>query len=298
MIELEQVTKRYGRRRRTEALRDVTLHVPQGAVWAVVGPNGAGKSTLLGLMLGFIRATRGSVKLAGEAPRDYIRAAGAGYLPEQFSVPAEWRTGDALRMLARLGGGDAAAAQWSADEFGLGPHLEKRAGELSRGLLQRLGLAQALVGRHELVVLDEPTEGLDPLWRIRLRDVLAGLRARGSTVVIASHDLGEVERVAERAVLLEGGRVRDIIETRTAAPAAWRITLATPFDRVSDAFPAAASANATADDGLSFTATASGPGELSERLAALLALGAVVTAVHPVVQPLEERVRDALAGGK
>jgi ABC-2 type transport system ATP-binding protein len=297
MIELEQVTKRYGRRGRTEALRDVSLRVPTGAVWAVVGPNGAGKSTLLGLVLGFIRPTRGSVKLAGESPRDYIRGAGAGYLPEQFSVPAEWRTGDALRMLGRLDGADAAAAQRAADEFGLAPHLDKRAGDLSRGLLQRLGLAQALLGGHPLVVLDEPTEGLDPIWRIRLRDILAGLRARGSTVVIASHDLGEVERVADRAVLLEGGRVRDIIETRTAAPAAWRITLAAPFERVADAFPAAAQARTPAGDGLSFNATASGPGELSERLAALLALGAIVTAVEPLVQPFEERVRDALEGG-
>jgi ABC-2 type transport system ATP-binding protein len=294
MIELQQVTKRYGRRRRTEALRDVSLHVPQGAVWAVVGPNGAGKSTLLGVALGFIRATKGTALIGGMPPRDYLRAAGAGYLPEQFSVPAEWRTGDALRMLARLGGDDAAAATDRAvAEFGLGPHLHKRVGELSRGLLQRLGLAQALLDRRDLVVLDEPTEGLDPLWRIRLRDVLSRLRTEGSTVLIASHDLGEVERVADRAVLLEGGRVRDIIQTRSPAPSAWRIRLAAPFDDVAAAFPA----TQPGDDGTSFTVSMSGPRELSERLGALLGLGAVVSAVEPVVRPLEERVRDALEGG-
>jgi ABC-2 type transport system ATP-binding protein len=225
MIELQQVTKRYGRRRRTEALRDVSLHVPQGAVWAVVGPNGAGKSTLLG--------RRPRLHSRHEGDRADRRHA-ASRLP-----PCRWRRlpAGAVQRAGRVAHGrcaaharaagrrDAAAATDRAvAEFGLAPHLHKRVGELSRGLLQRLGLAQALLDRRDLVVLDEPTEGLDPLWRIRLRDVLSRLRTEGSTVLIASHDLGEVERVADRAVLLEGGRVRDIIQTRSPAPSAWRIT--------------------------------------------------------------------------
>lgn len=294
MIEFEDIAKRYGRgRARTEALRGISLHVPAGSVWGVVGPNGAGKSTLLALALGFIRPTRGSVLVGGLPPRDYLRDHGAGYVAERFQLPSEWRTKDALRMLARLAGGGDGAADRVIGQFGLEAHAGRRMGELSRGLVQRVGLAQALLVKRALVVLDEPTEGLDPIWRIRLRDIVAGLRADGSTVIIASHDLGEIERVADRAVLLERGAVRELIDTRTdASPSAYRITLAAPFDRVSDAFPDAASV-----DGTSYTVNVSGAAELSERVGALIALGGVITAVEPQRPPLEQRVRDALEDG-
>jgi ABC-2 type transport system ATP-binding protein len=291
MIEFEDVTKRYGRRRRVEALRGVSLQVPRGSVWAVVGPNGAGKSTLLALALGFIRPTRGAVLLDGLPPRYYLRDRGASYLSERFSLPPEWRVRDALRGLALLAGGQAADAGRAAERFGLEPHLGRRTGELSRGLLQRVGLAQALLVGRDLVVLDEPTEGLDPVWRIRLRDVVAGLRDEGRTVIIASHDLGEVERVADRAVLLEGGAVREILDTRSdTPPSSWRITLAAPFDRAPDVFPGAS----LGSGGRTFTVALPGPAELSERVAALVALGGLIVAVEPLRQPLEERVREAL----
>ncbi|HSJ07979.1 MAG TPA: ABC transporter ATP-binding protein [Longimicrobiales bacterium] len=291
MIEFENVTKRYGRRRRVVALRDVSLEVPAGSVWAVVGPNGAGKSTLLALALGFIRPTRGAVLLGGMPPRYHLRDNGAGYLSERFSLPPEWRVRDALRGLARLAGGRAGDADRAAGRFGLEPHLGRRIGELSRGLLQRVGLAQALLVPRDLVVLDEPTEGLDPVWRIRLRDIVADLRDEGRTVIIASHDLGEVERVADRAILLEGGAVREILDTRSGdPPSSWRITLAAPFDRAAEVFPAAA----MEPDGTVFTVALPGPAELSERVAALVALGGLVVAVEPLRQPLEERVREAL----
>jgi ABC-2 type transport system ATP-binding protein len=291
MIRFEQVTKRYGRGR-PAALRDVSLHVPAGSIWAVVGPNGAGKSTLLALALGFIRPSSGSVSLAELAPRDYLRDEGAGYLPERFSLPRAWRAGDALRMLARLDGGAAADIERASALLGLGPHAGQRAGELSRGLLQRVGLAQALLARRALIVLDEPTEGLDPVWRIRLRDVVAGLRAEGRTILMASHDLGEVERIADRAVLLEGGRVREILDTRTdAAATAYRIRLAAASARVTEVFP-----DAVATGDAVYEVAVAGPVELSERVGALISLGGVITAVEPLRRPLEERVRAALEG--
>jgi ABC-2 type transport system ATP-binding protein len=294
MIRLEGVSKRYGRvRGGTPALDDVTLEVPAGAVWAVVGPNGAGKSTLLAVALGFIRPTAGQVSVGELAPRDYLRDVGAGYLPERFSLPNEWRAGEALRMLARLDGTRAGAVERVVTLLGLTPHLGKRSRELSRGLLQRVGLAQALLARRELVVLDEPTEGLDPLWRIRLRDIVTGLREEGGTVIIASHDLGEVERIADRAVLLERGRVREVLDTQpTAEPSRYRVRLATPFDRVRDVFPAA-----TFEAGEVFIIDVGGPAELSERIGALIGLGALIAAVEPLRQPLEDRVRAALEDG-
>jgi ABC-2 type transport system ATP-binding protein len=293
MIRLDNVGKRYGRRgTRARALHDVTLHVPAGSVWAVVGPNGAGKSTLLALMLGFIRPSAGTVSIDDMPPRDYLRDVGAGYLPERFSLPGEWDVRSALRMFARLEGVPPEEADRALEQFGLASHADKKSGELSRGLLQRVGLAQALIAPRRLVVLDEPTEGLDPLWRIRLRDIVAGLRADGRTVILASHDLGEVERVADRALLLEQGVMRGILETRSAAAGTrYTIRLATSFPRMAEAFPDAVPG---ADD--AWTVTVAGAGELTERVGALIALGGVIAAVEPDREPLEDRVRAALEG--
>jgi ABC-2 type transport system ATP-binding protein len=295
MIELEGVGKRYGRRGASaRALHDVTLHVPAGSVWAVVGPNGAGKSTLLALVLGFIRPSMGAVRVGGASPRDYLRDVGAGYLPERFSLPREWKVRDGLRMLARLDGGSHEDADRAIARLGLEAHVEKRAGELSRGLLQRVGLAQALLAPRDLVVLDEPTEGLDPIWRIRLRDVVAGLRDEGRTVLIASHDLGEVERVADRALLLEHGSVRGLLDTRgDGSGTRYNIRLATAFPAMSDVFPDAVPAGDHTGD-VSYTVSVASAAELSERVGALIALGGVIAAVEPDRQPLEERVRAAL----
>lgn len=290
MIELTEVSRWYGRKGAgTPALADVSLSLQRGTVTAVVGPNGAGKSTLLSLLLGFIRPSAGTIEIAGEPPRDYLREHGAGYLPERFSLPGAWRTGDALRMLARLDGA-AGVAEGALETLGLAPHADRRVRELSRGLLQRLGLAQALLARRDLVVLDEPTEGLDPVWRVRLRDIVSGLGADGRTVIIASHDLGEVERIADRAIVLDGGAVRDVLDVRErAAAASYRIRLAAPFEEVPIAFPGAERAGE-----LEQIVTVASAAELSQRLAALIALGAVIAAVEPIRPDLEARVRDAL----
>lgn len=291
MIELSVVSKRYGRKGAgTEALRDVSFTLPAGSVWAIVGPNGAGKSTLLSLLLGFIRPSAGRIAIAGELPGDYRRVRGAGYLPERFRLPPRWRTGEAMRLLARLDGVSAAAADSSIDLLGLRPHLDKRIDELSRGLLQRVGLAQALLAPRSLIVLDEPTEGLDPVWRVRLRDIVAGLRAEDHTIVIASHDLAEIERIADRAVVLDGGCIREILDVRTSDAAAhYRIRLAVPFVDVAHAFPGAVGTGE-----LEYVVNVTGPAELSQRLGGLIALGAVIAAVEPVRPDLEERVRIAL----
>lgn len=295
MIELISVTRRYGRKGAgVEALRDVSLTLSAGAVWAVVGPNGAGKSTLLSVLLGFIRPSEGTVAIAGEAPRDYLRENGAGYLPERFTLPAQWGAGDALRMLARLERASATDAERAIELMDLGPHLGKSTGELSRGLLQRVGLAQALLGRRALIVLDEPTEGLDPVWRVRLRDMVTELRSEGRTVVIASHDLSEVERIADHALVLDAGAVREILDVRAHHQnIEYRVRLAAPFDQFMEAFPRAARL-----DALQYAVNVAGPAELSQRLGGLIALGALIAAVEPVRADLEERVRTALDGDR
>jgi ABC-type multidrug transport system ATPase subunit len=293
MIELVGVTRRYGRKGAgIEALRDVSITLSAGRVWAVVGPNGAGKSTLLSVLLGFIRPSEGTVTIAGEAPRDYLREHGAGYLPERFNLPPRWRTGEALRMMARLERTNEDDAERAIELMDLGAHLDRQSAELSRGMLQRVGLAQALLARRSLIVLDEPTEGLDPVWRVRLRDVVSELRSQDRTIVIASHDLSELERIADHALVLDGGAVREVLDVRALEQTVeYRLRLAAPSAHVMEAFP-----KAERRDELQYVVTVAGPAELSLRLGGFIELGGVVAAVEPVRADLEERVRTALDG--
>lgn len=293
MIQLDGVTRVYGTRAApVRAVDGISLEIGPG-VTAVVGPNGAGKTTLLGLILGFLRPGEGSVTLGGRAPRRWIRQNGAAYLPERFGLPPEWTVGPALRGLARLEGlgPDDAAGRVAAtlDRLGLAEHEDRAIGTLSRGMNQRLGLAQALLADRELVVLDEPTEGLDPLWRVRLREIVTDLRAAGRTVLLASHELPEIERVADRVVVLREGRVQEIVELAAdaARPVAYRLDVTADDDALRDAFPDARR------EGDAVVVTVSDARELSDRLAALLARGATLRAVRPAGAGLEERVRRA-----
>ncbi|MGH7475739.1 MAG: ABC transporter ATP-binding protein [Longimicrobiales bacterium] len=301
MIEIESLAKRYrsaSGRHTVDALDDLTLSVARGEVMAIIGPNGAGKTTLLAALLGFIRPTSGTIGIAGSAPRTYVRLHGASYVPERVSLPGRWRIRSALRALARLEGLDRAAARLRADalidRFGLEAVAGREARFLSHGMLQRVGLAQALLARRELVVLDEPGIGLDPLWRMQLRELLLELRAEGRTVLIASHDLAELERIASRAALLENGRVRELIELEGAAgDTRYRLRLRAPTELARSVFPAL-DALRHEDGTLEFTVRVADPLDLSIRLAALLDAGAVLIGVWPQVEHLEERVRRTL----
>ncbi len=292
MIEIQGLAKRYGPRAAPVlALSDVTLSLGPG-VWAVVGPNGAGKTTLLGLVLGFLHPTSGEVRIDGVRPRRYLRRRGAGYLPERFSLPPQWPTRSAITALSGFdGGGALSRAADALARFGLEEHADKPVGALSRGLNQRLGLAQALTSPHDLIVLDEPTEGLDPIWRVRFRDVVHELRRRGATVLLASHELMEVERLADHVILLENGRVREVMETPTASghsPHRYAIDLVVPGDAVAAAFPGAHPAARP------LVVEVADSADLSQRLAALLQGGAIVASVTPVTEGLEARVRRTL----
>ena len=305
MIELERVSKRYGRRGRTvDAVREISLSIGPG-VWAVVGPNGAGKTTLMGLILGFLRPTGGAVRIGGAPPRIHLRTHGAAYLPERFSLPPEWPVRDAVEALARLDGGDEPRhrAARAIQALGLDEHRERRVGDLSRGLNQRVGLAQALATDRDVVVLDEPTEGLDPLWRIRFRELVEELRSPERVILIASHDLTEVERLADHVVVLADGRVAEVMEPddddvgthragpRPAGPLRYRRDVQAPDETVLAIFPNVARLEA----GVAEVPVADEV-ELSDRLAALLERGALIRAVTPVRTGLEERVKKRLEG--
>jgi ABC-2 type transport system ATP-binding protein len=198
--------KRYGR---TEALRGIDLDVGPGEMVGLLGPNGAGKSTLTKIACGLVRPTGGSAQVLGQVAGSEPARRETGYLAELFRFPG-WATADELlRLHQRLAGsdGDAAERVELLELVGLRDAARTRIGTMSKGMQQRLGLAQALVGSPRLLLLDEPTSALDPAGRRVVRQVLIELRSRGVSALINSHLLTEVERTCDRVTILSGGRV-------------------------------------------------------------------------------------------
>ncbi len=200
------LTKRYGT---TTALADVDLAVGEGELVGLLGPNGAGKSTLVKIACGLVRASGGTATVAGAPAGSPPARAATGYLAELFRFPA-WATADELlRLHQRLARSDGGAAEREAllQRVGLAEDGGRRVGAMSKGMQQRLGIAQALVGRPRLVLLDEPTSALDPAGRRTVRDLLVALRAEGVGVLLNSHLLSEIELVCDRVVIVDRGRV-------------------------------------------------------------------------------------------
>ncbi len=200
------VAKRYGE---TEALRGVSLEVGGGELVGLLGPNGAGKSTLTKVACGLVRPSSGTVEVCGHPAGSAPARAALGYLAELFRFPG-WMTADELLTLhQRLSGseGEAAERRELLDLVGLAKAARTRVEAMSKGMQQRLGIAQALMGGPRVLLLDEPTSALDPVGRRIVRELLAGLRERGVSVLLNSHLLSEVELVCDRVTIMDGGRV-------------------------------------------------------------------------------------------
>jgi ABC-2 type transport system ATP-binding protein len=193
------------------AVRALTLSVPRGEVFGFLGPNGAGKTTSMKMLLGLVHPSGGTGRVLGTPLGDPRGRARIGYLPEHFAFH-EWLLGrELMRFHARLLGLPARGLDGQiADRLrrvGLGDAAERRLREYSKGMKQRLGLAQAMLGEPELVFLDEPTSGLDPLGRRLVRDVIRELKSRGTAVFLNSHLLSEVEVTCDRVAFVKDGRV-------------------------------------------------------------------------------------------
>jgi ABC-2 type transport system ATP-binding protein len=200
------LAKRYGQ---TEALRGVDVQVDEGELVGLLGPNGAGKSTLVKIASGLVRQTSGTAAVCGAPAGSHAAREALGYLAELFRFPG-WATADeVLELHQRLAGSRRGAAE-RTELLTLVDLLEARGrkvDEMSKGMQQRLGIAQALVGSPRLLLLDEPTSALDPVGRRTVRALLESLRARGVSVLLNSHLLSEVELVCDRVVIITRGEV-------------------------------------------------------------------------------------------
>jgi Cu-processing system ATP-binding protein len=204
-IALEQVGKRYGR---IAALDGVDLAIAPGECLALVGHNGAGKTTLFKLVLGLARADTGAIHVLGHDPRGAATVhRRIGFLPENVAFRANMTGRETLRFYARLKGAALAPSLALLDLVGLAEAADRRVGTYSKGMRQRLGLAQALLGDPALLLLDEPTSGLDPALRAQFYDLLRQRRADGATIVLSSHALTELEARTDRIAILNRGRM-------------------------------------------------------------------------------------------
>ena len=197
------------------AVRSLTLEVPRGEIFGFLGPNGAGKSTSLKMLLGLVSPTRGQATVLGQPAGDVRTRRKIGFLPEHFRF-YDWLTSaELLRLHGRLYGMSHARLRSKVPELldlvGLAEHAGKRLRDFSKGMLQRIGLAQALLNDPELIFLDEPTSGLDPAGRRLVRDIIKAQRQRGATVLLNSHLLSEVEITCDRVAFIKHG---EVIETR------------------------------------------------------------------------------------
>jgi ABC-2 type transport system ATP-binding protein len=198
-------------KRSVTALRGISFTLEQGEVVAYVGPNGAGKTTSLNILLGHLKPTAGRVTVGGDSPENPATRTRIGYLPERPYFYEQLTALEFLSLCARLSGMRGATVKQGAtsllERLDLSHAMERKLRHYSRGMLQRLGLAQALIHEPELLVLDEPMGGLDPFGRKLVREIIAEARQQGRTVLYSSHILADAELVADRVGILTDGRL-------------------------------------------------------------------------------------------
>jgi ABC-2 type transport system ATP-binding protein len=207
-IDAQRLRKEFGSK---VAVEDFTLAVDQGEVFGFLGPNGAGKTTSVKMLLGLFHPTAGTARLLGQPLGDKSTRARIGFLPEHFRFHEWLKASEFLDLHSRLYGMSAAQREETVPRLlelvGLGRRSETKLSAFSKGMLQRIGLAQALLNDPELVFLDEPTSGLDPLGRRLVRDIIRDLRSRGITVFLNSHFLSEIELTCDRVAFIRQGKI-------------------------------------------------------------------------------------------
>lgn len=218
-------------RPKARAVDNVDFEVRRGEVFGLLGPNGSGKSTTVKMMLGLLYPTKGHIEVFGHSPRHVPTKARIGYLPEESYLYKFLNSGETLDFFGNLFDLSTEDRRKRAEQLiemvGLSQAPRRLVGEFSKGMQRRIGLAQALINDPDLVLLDEPTAGLDPIGCREVKDLILALARRGKTVVLSSHLLSDVEDVCDRVVIYYGGKVQAMgtLEELLAAPDAMRITM-------------------------------------------------------------------------
>ncbi len=285
VLHFDRLSKEYRSLRRppTLALDDFSLAVEQGEIFGFLGPNGAGKTTAIHLAMGFMRPTRGSGQMLGHAFGHAPARRRVGFLAENVAFYHR-AAGRLVRFYGALNGlADPELARRAREvigELGLEDVAGRNAGKFSRGMLQRVGLAQALVSDPELLLLDEPTSALDPHVRVQVREMLLRFRASGRTVFLSSHQLSEVEMICDRVAILHRGRLvrlgrtGDLLESHEESVIVARGIEAQTF-----------AATSSADGFVTFTVPAGAQRAAIERV---WSLGGEVVRVNPARKSLEQ----------
>jgi ABC-2 type transport system ATP-binding protein len=282
--------------RTVRAVEDFSLTIGESEVFGLAGPNGAGKSTLISLLLGYLEPTDGSIRIAGLKPRAFVERNGIGYLSELIAIPVRWKLEEAMQRYAILAGIPPDQLEIRINQalelLGLDEQRGKRIKQLSKGNLQRVGLAQALLREEQVIILDEPTHGLDPVWTQRFRDVVEALRRPGRAIFIASHNLDELQRLADRVAIIDHGELQRVVEPRglSSGPAAPYIISVVGDDAIVRSVFARAESRGNGEYDLP-------PQDLSALnagVAALLQRGVLVTSLRPAHSMLEQHFREAV----
>ena len=293
-IDLDHVAKTYGRK--VHALRGIRLEVHPGEIFGLLGPNGAGKSTLVKIMMTVVRPTRAEGTVLGRPMGHKPTLAKVGYLPEHHRFPPYLTGSQALEYYGALAKVDRRTRKRRTAELlelvGLKEKGKTKVGTYSKGMLQRIGMAQALMHEPELVVLDEPTDGLDPMGRREVRRILKRLRDEGRTVFINSHLLGEVESICDRVAILNAGKVirQGTIDELTAGSVFHEIELdGPPDDALREAVAEALSEKVTIDveDNL-LRINARDPMAVQPVIDSIRRRSGIILSVRPVRQSLED----------
>ena len=299
MLEFRDVAKTYRSitGRTVRAVDGISFEIRRGEVFGLAGPNGAGKSTLINLLLGYLTPTSGEVRISGETPRAFVERNGIGYLSELVNIPPRWPAEQALNRYAVLAGVPAAETasrvQAVIERLGLEEHRGKRIKALSKGNLQRVGLAQAMLRDEQVLVLDEPTHGLDPVWTQRFRDIVDALRHPDRAIFIASHNLDELQRLADRVAIIDHGKLQRVVGTTALSSAgastAFRLSIASGTEHVEIVFPGAIAVGRG-----EYQVTVTDLATLNSGLAALLGRGVLIAGVAPAHSALEQQFREAV----
>jgi ABC-2 type transport system ATP-binding protein len=281
------------------AVRDLSLHLARGEVFGLLGPNGAGKTTTIKMILGLTRPSSGVIRIGGRDPADPASRQRLGYLPENPCFYDHLSALEYLELTGDLFGLATPIARRRADvlleRMGLAAHARKPLRKYSKGMTQRLGLAQALLNEPTLLILDEPMSGLDPIGRAEVKQLLREERARGTTILMSSHVLAETESICDRVGILNAGRLLDVgpvPQLLNTGVREWEIATDGLPERLGKELEASGHRVETA--GLRSIVRVESPKALQDVLSGLFSARVFIHAVEPRRRTLEEHFVEVL----